>query len=180
MADFVLDRRALGRIPVVSSQSQNTNSKRCISCRRILNFEFFGDSRTSKDGFNSYCRQCRNQKRRLHYGRSDELFILNLDRNNECRLLKSVVDGEQTTLMKAFSLNDGAIYVIETKISQFSFMFQMSDLLEVPILSFEILIQVDRRQSLDRIGRFLVQELSKLRVRLCDSDEERFQILNPA
>ena len=179
MADLILDRHALGRIPIVSSSSQNTNSKPCISCRRILNYEFFGDSRTSKDGFNSYCRQCRNQKRRLHYGRSDEPYLLNLEANNEGRLLKGLFEAEHQGFLKAFSLDDGTVYQLEVKTTSFSVLFHMSEPSGKSVLNFEFLIQLDRQASLERMRRFLVQELSNRRLRLAESDDERFQVLQP-
>lgn len=176
---FASDRSDLGRIASVSTQSHNTNSKKCISCRRTLNYEFFGESRQSKDGFNSYCRECRNQKRRLNYGSTNEPYILNLSRSNEDRLNKLYVSENAELDLKALCLNQGTSHQVKIKINEISVLFHIIDSNSNTVLKFDILIQIDRYGSLQLIRKFILQELLVRSLRLFETDEEKLNLLYP-
>lgn len=176
---FVLARDVVGRITNVSSHSQNTNSKKCISCRRALNYEFFGESRQSKDGFNSYCRGCRNQKRRIHYGRSNETYLLNLNESNKARLNKLYnLDGIDIDL-RALCLNHSETLKVRIKINDILVLFHIIDANENTVLKFELLIQIDHTKSLQLIKRIILDELLNRSLRIIESEEEKFKLSFP-
>lgn len=69
--------------PRVNNTTQNSPSKVCKSCMRLLPFNYFGVKLSSRDGHNSRCKDCRNFKRRESYkSHRADLDIFPLAQNN--------------------------------------------------------------------------------------------------
>ncbi len=161
----------------MSTQSQNTNLKKCNSCRRTLNYEFFGISKLTFDGFNSKCRPCRNQNRRISYGKSIEPYLLNLKRNNETYLEYFNESLYNDYILYAINLTNEEPLKVNIKINETTVSVHVSNKKEDSIIKFDILIQIEREQSLNSIKKFILQELLYRSIRLTKSEEEIFNIL---
>ena len=153
------------------TQTQNTNLKQCLSCRRNLNYEFFGDVKSSKDGFNSNCRLCRNQSRRLSYNKSTELFILNLKASNQSRCpdllnLKDKFTSKTTNTENWTEIN------ISIEVTKTSVKFKLVDKDNKPIFHLEFLTDENHTKSLNAIRTYILNELFIRSLRLYDSPDE--------
>jgi len=150
----------------VQPKSQNTNLKTCLSCHRNLNYEFFGDSRTSKDGFNSYCRECRNQTRRIAYGKAIEELRFNLKDNNEMNLVKPFGANLEFS-SEAICVTDWKIYQVNIQIKDYSGFYEIRDSNQnVPMRSEFFFEESDGDAILQKLRLYINENLSSRSLRL--------------
>lgn len=162
----------LGKIINMFIETQNTiaNTKKCLSCRRNLNYEFFGESRSSKDGFNSNCRLCRNQSRRLSYNKSTELFILNLNTSNQSRSPDLITLKNKFT-SKAINTENWTEIYVWIEITKYSVKLSLIDIDNKPIFLLAFLTAVNDK-ALNAIRKYILGELLLRSLRLYDSSDE--------
>ena len=152
-------------------QAQSTNSKRCISCKRILNYEFFGHSRTSKDSFNPCCRNCRNQTRRLKYGSLNEEQYFNLKKNNDSKIPVALREN-MSFLLNAISTHDLNRYFLNIKIDDSFVCYEIKDDSQNWIFHAKFFIQLNRADFFKKIRSYIVNDLTARPLRLFDTENE--------
>lgn len=153
-------------------EAQNTNSKKCLSCKRTRNYEYFGHSKTSRDGFNSNCLVCRNQIRRLQYGKSSEDIIFNLHLNNDKKLSSQFTEDIQLKT-KAVLINNLTHFLVSIEINDCYLCYEITDQSRQNwICHSKFLIQVGQVDSLEKIKLFILNDLSNKSLRLFDTEDE--------
>ena len=152
-------------------QTQSTNSKKCISCKRILNYEFFGHSRTSKDSFNPCCRNCRNQTRRLKYGSLNEELYFNFKKNNDSKIPVALHEN-MSFLLNAISTNDLTRYFINIKIDDCFVCYEIKDAAQNWIYHSRFFIPINKADFFNKIRSAIVNDLTARSLRLFDTENE--------
>lgn len=152
-------------------QTQSTNSKKCISCKRILNYEFFGHSKTSKDSFNPCCRNCRNQARRLKYGSLNEELYFNLKKNNDSKIPSTLCEN-MNFLLNAISTKDSTRYFLNIKIDDTFVYYEIKDESQNWIFRAKFFIQINRADFFQKIRTFILNDLTDMPLRLFETEKE--------
>ncbi len=152
-------------------EAQNTNSKKCISCKRILNYEFFGHSKTTKDGFNSNCRLCRNQCRRFQYGSPNEELHFNLQKNNDAKIPVTFCENISFT-PNAISTNNLTRYFINIKIDDCFVCYEIKDANQNWIYHSRFFIPINKADFFNKIRSAILNDLTARSLRLFDTEDE--------
>jgi hypothetical protein len=154
-------------------ETQNTiiNSKKCLSCRRNLNYEFFGESKSSKDGFNSNCRMCRNQSRRQTYNESVEAIIFNLMDANQNRC-PNFVNIKSKFICKAICIENWTEVTIKIEITKDTVMLKIVDLNNKTIFTYGFITENRCEKLLNKMRTHILKELHSRSLRLYKSSDE--------
>ena len=161
----------VGKIINMFIQAQNTNSKECISCKRILNYEFFGHSKTSKDSFNQCCRNCRNQARRLQYGSQNEELHFNLRKNNDIKIPVTLCENTSCET-NAILTNDLTRCYVRIKTDDCIISYEIHNTNSSLLYSFKFFIPIDRVQFFEKVRTSILNDLSARSMRLYDTEDE--------
>lgn len=163
----------LGKITnmFIETQNTNSNSKNCLSCRRNLNYEFFGESKSSKDGFNSNCRICRNQSRRLSYNKSTEQIIFNLMDSNQNRC-PNLTNSKYKFQSKAVCIENWTEVTVNIELTKSMVQLKIIDTNNKTIFNLGFLPENPSEKNLNAIRGYILKELHAKSLRLCNSSDE--------
>lgn len=155
----------------IEAQNTISNTKKCLSCRRNLNYEFFGESKSSKDGFNSNCRICRNQSRRLYYNKSTEQIMFNLMDSNQNRC-PNFTNLKYKFMSRAVSTENWTEVTIKIELTKFMVQLKIIDTNNKTIFNLGFMPENLSEKNLNAIRGYILKELHARSLRLCNSSEE--------